>query len=53
MSSHEEKFGKDKISYAYRVTYRSLDRTLTSEEVDALHKKLEEVTKNTYSATIR
>lgn len=50
---NEEKFGKDKISYAYRVTYRSLDRTLTSEEVDALHKKLEEVTKNTYSATIR
>ncbi len=50
---NEEKFGKDKVSYAYRVTYRSLDKTLTSEEVDALHKKLEEVTRESYSATIR
>src|SRR3989338_5548082 len=39
---NEEKFGKDKLSYAYRVTYRSVDRTLTHEEIDKLHKKLEE-----------
>lgn len=50
---NDEKFGADKLSYAYRVTYRSLDRTLTSDEVDALHKKLEEVTKNSYGATVR
>ncbi len=48
-----EKFGEGKVSYAYRVTYRSLDKTLTSAEVDALHKKLEEVTAQTYGATIR
>lgn len=48
-----EKFGEDKVSYAYRVTYRSLDKTLTGSEVDALHKKLEEVTAQTYGATIR
>ena len=48
-----EKFGADKISYTYRIVYRSLERTLTSEEVDALHKKLEEVTKQHYSATVR
>ena len=50
---NDAKFGADKMSYAYRVTYRSLDRTLTSEEVDALHKKLEEVTTASYQATVR
>lgn len=48
-----EKFGADKISYAFRITYRSLDRTLISTEIDALHKKIEEATKNTFSAQIR
>lgn len=48
-----EKFGKDNISYAYRITYRSLDRTLTASEVDEVHKKLEEATKKIYNATIR
>ncbi|KND51669.1 MAG: phenylalanine--tRNA ligase, alpha subunit [Parcubacteria bacterium C7867-001] len=50
---NDEKFGADKMSYAYRITYRSLDRTLTNEEIDALHKKLEETTTNEYNATIR
>src|SRR3989344_3469389 len=48
-----EKFGADKISYAYRVTYRSLDKTLTSEEVDTLHKRLETETAQDFGATIR
>ncbi len=48
-----EKFGSGNISYAYRVTYRSLDKTLTSEEIDALHKKLENITKETFGATVR
>jgi phenylalanyl-tRNA synthetase alpha chain len=47
------KFGEGKKSYAYRVTYRTLDRTLTDEEVNALHKKLEEETVKVYQATIR
>jgi len=50
---NEKKFGKDNISYAYRITYRSLDRTLTAEEIDELHKKIESVTKETFGATIR
>lgn len=50
---NDEKFGADKMSYAYRITYRSLDRTLTNEEIDGLHKKLEETTTNEYGATIR
>ena len=48
-----EKFGKSKVSYAYRVTYRSLNQTLTNTEVDKLHKSLEETTRRTYSAIIR
>lgn len=48
-----EKFGADKISYAFRITYRSLDRTLTSEEIDTLHKKIENATVETFSAVVR
>ena len=48
-----EKFGADKISYAFRIVYRSLDRTLTSLEIDEIHKKIEEATKETFGAQIR
>lgn len=48
-----EKFGADKISYAYRITYRSLDHTLTSSEVDEVHKKIENMTKEVFKATVR
>lgn len=47
------KLGEGKVSYAYRITYRSLDKTLTNDEVNALHKKIEEATKQNYGATIR
>jgi phenylalanyl-tRNA synthetase alpha chain len=48
-----KKFGEGNISYAYRITYRSLEKTLTSEEVDALHKKIEVATIDTFKATVR
>lgn len=48
-----EKFGAGKKSYAYRITYRSLDHTLTDEEINNLHKKLEEETAKVFSAVIR
>ena len=47
------KFGEGKKSYAYRITYRSLDRTLTDDEVNALHKKLEEETVRVFNAQVR
>jgi len=47
------KFGQDKISYAYRITYRSLDRTLTTEEINQIHKKLEEETAKIFKGEIR
>ena len=48
-----KKFGIGKLSYAYRITYRSLERTLISQEVDALHKKLETETVKIFEAVIR
>jgi phenylalanyl-tRNA synthetase alpha chain len=50
---NDEKFGADKMSYAYRITYRALDKTLTNEEVDALHKKVEAAATVAYSAQVR
>lgn len=50
---NEAKLGPGKMSYAYRITYRSLDRTLTNEEVNALHKKLEAATVKEFNAAIR
>jgi phenylalanyl-tRNA synthetase alpha chain len=50
---NEEKFGKGKKSYAYRITYRSSDRTLTNEEIDVLHKTLEKKTAEEFGAMVR
>ncbi len=50
---NEEKLGAGKVSYAYRITYRSVNKTLTNEEVNTLHKELEEATKRVFEATIR
>jgi phenylalanyl-tRNA synthetase alpha chain len=51
--ANDAKFGADKKSYAYRITYRSSDRTLTNEEVDILHKKIEEGTTKEFGAVVR
>lgn len=50
---NEEKFGIGKISYAYRITYRSLEKTLTGEEIDNVHKKLETETAKDFEGLIR
>lgn len=48
-----EKFGDDKISYTYRVVYRSPERTLKTDEVDPLQNKLYTETKTQYKAQLR
>lgn len=48
-----DKFGADKMSYTYRIVYRSQEKTLTNAEVDTLHKKLERATAKEYNAEIR
>lgn len=50
---NDAKFGADKMSYTYRVTYRHLERTLTNEEVNAVHAKLEERTEKEFNAAVR
>ncbi len=48
-----EKFGVDKVSYTYRVVYRSSERTLESAEVDPLQDKLYSETAKQYNAELR
>lgn len=50
---NEEKFGKDKVSYTYRVVYRSLDKTLTDDEINPIQQKLYDETSKVYSAELR
>ena len=50
---NDKKFGTDKKSYAYRITYRSLERTLTSEEVDKMHKEIEKQTAEQFHGEVR
>ena len=50
---NDEKFGADKKSYTFRIIYRSLERTLTNEEVNQLHDQITEKTKSEFGAIIR
>jgi phenylalanyl-tRNA synthetase beta chain len=43
----------DKKSLAYSLTYRSTDRTLTADEVNAAHTRLKERLKNALSVSLR
>ncbi|OGN15848.1 MAG: hypothetical protein A3C81_02015 [Candidatus Yanofskybacteria bacterium RIFCSPHIGHO2_02_FULL_46_19] len=48
-----EKFGTDKISYTYRIVYRSTDRTLTTDEIDPIQKKIYDQTASLFGAELR
>jgi phenylalanyl-tRNA synthetase alpha chain len=48
-----KKFGADKVSYTFRITYRSPERTLTNEEVNAIQGQIAEKTKAELHAVVR
>ena len=50
---NDEKFGADKKSYTFRIIYRSLEKTLTNEEVNVIHDKIVEKTKGELNAIVR
>lgn len=49
----EKKFGNGKISYTFRIIYRSNERTLLSEEVDTLQMQIYTETVNQFHAEVR
>lgn len=48
-----EKFGADKVSYTYRITYRSTERTLETSEVDPLQDEIYSQTAKQFNAELR
>lgn len=50
---NSEKFGPDKISYTYRIVYRSNERTLTTAEIDPIQQKIYDETKRQFKAEVR
>src|SRR3989344_2306850 len=48
-----KKFGADKVSYTYRIDYRSMERTLKSEEVDEIQGKVYKQTAEQFNAGLR
>lgn len=48
-----EKFGADKTSYTYRIIYRGPEKTLLSEEVDAIQNKIYSETARQFNAELR
>ena len=48
-----EKFGAEKMSYTYRIVYRSHERTLTTAEVDPIQDKIYKETRVQFKAELR
>ncbi|MBI2452641.1 MAG: hypothetical protein HYV55_00150, partial [Parcubacteria group bacterium] len=48
-----EKFGDNRMSYTYRIVYRSSDRTLVSSEVDAIQAEVYKQTARQFKAELR
>ena len=50
---NDERFGSDKISYTYRIVYRSNERTLEIKEIDPLQEQIYQETKSQFRAEVR
>ena len=49
----QKKFGSNRVSYTFRIIYRSNDRTLTSEEISKIHNDLYKETAEQFKADLR
>jgi len=50
---NEEKFGQGKKSYTFRITYRSMERTLTNEEINKIQEEIRKKTEQELNAVLR
>ncbi len=50
---NDEKFGKDKKSYTFRIVYRSPERTLTNEEINKIQEEIRNETAKELNAVLR
>jgi len=50
---NDEKFGKDKKSYTFRIIYRSPEKTLTNEEINKIQEEIRQETKKELKAVLR
>jgi len=50
---NEEKFGQNKKSYTFRITYRSMERTLTNEEINKIQEEIRKKTEQDLGAVLR
>lgn len=50
---NEEKFGKDKKSYTFRIVYRLSERTLTNEEINRIQAEIRAKTEKELGALLR
>jgi len=50
---NDAKFGADRMSYTYRIVYRSMERTLETAEIEPLQDKIIEETTKQFEAEIR
>lgn len=50
---NESKFGPGKISYTYRIIYRSNERTLITSEIDPIQESIYKATQDQFGAEIR
>jgi len=50
---NDEKFGAGKISYTFRIVYRSYEKTLLNDEINAIQEKIRSTTADVLDAVLR